>query len=450
MREGLTEVVEVTELPGVGRTAAHERPPDVGDHAIVAAVHACARPRSASRHREPRDGSGDRLRGRQHHARRDAPSVNPPCRGGGSSRISSLRAGYFKRVNGDVLRDPRVAVYVNDGRQHLQMQPPALLRSDHAGASADWLCRSGCALFEEFYALARTRLKAEGYVSQWLPAYQVPGATTLAMIRAFIDVFPQTVLISGAEADLLLLGANDSGIDIDPARVAAALSSAPAVKADLARVDLGSVREIVGTFVGSAQKLAEATRDSAPVSDDRPIQEYGVASLLDFGEAVPSVCRGPGAGRRVVSEVLRRRQTGSARGRARYLPGAPRSRLRFVSGGDGPHAPRHGSPGPPRRGQCVSGRHRSRVGGSAQHPGALVRSAGPVRGSDCRVPRSDATGARFGPDALAPGRGARVTRRARPRRSSTCADRCSSTPTTRSPGRICRPFSRLTRVAERP
>ena len=141
---------------------------------------------------------------------------------------------------------------------------------------------------QEFYALARTRLKPRGYVSQWLPAYQVPGATTLAMIRAFIDVFPQAVLISGAEADLLLLGANDAEIAIDPARLAAALSRAPAVEADLARVDLGSVREIVGTFVGSAQKLAEATRDAAPVSDDRPIQEYGVASLLDFGEAVPS------------------------------------------------------------------------------------------------------------------------------------------------------------------
>ena len=204
------------------------------------------------------------------------------------SRDILASSGYFKEANGDVLRDPRVVVYVNDGRQHLQMQQPGsydLITLEpppigYAGVAALYS--------QEFYALARTRLKPHGYVSQWLPAYQVPGATTLAMIRAFIDVFPQAVLISGAEADLLLLGANDSQIEIDPARLAAALSGAAAVKADLARVDLGSAREIVGTFVGSAQKLAEATRDSAPVSDDRPIQEYGVASLLDFGEAVPS------------------------------------------------------------------------------------------------------------------------------------------------------------------
>jgi Flp pilus assembly protein TadD len=60
------------------------------------------------------------------------------------------------------------------------------------------------------------------------------------------------------------------------------------VQADLQRVDLGTLREIVGTFVGSAQKLAEATADTAAVSDDHPVQEYGVLSLLNFGEAVPA------------------------------------------------------------------------------------------------------------------------------------------------------------------
>src|SRR5207244_13639167 len=112
--------------------------------------------------------------------------------------------------------------------------------------------------------------------------------TTLAMIRAFVDLFPNAVLLSGAEADLLLVGSNGAGIEIDPPRLAGALARAPAVQADLRRVDLGSVREIVGTFVGSPRRLADATRDVAPVSDDRPIQEYGVRSLLNLGEAVPA------------------------------------------------------------------------------------------------------------------------------------------------------------------
>ena len=178
-------------------------------------------------------------------------------------------------------------MHINDGRQHLQMQPPGtydLITLEpppiaHAGV--------GALYSREFYALARSRLEAGGYISQWLPAYQVPTETTLAMIRAFVDVFPQAVLLSGAESNLLLLGTNAARIEIDPDRLAAALARAPAVRMDLERLDLGEPHEIVGTFVGSARTLAEATRGIAPVTDDRPMQEYGVRSLLNFGRVVP-------------------------------------------------------------------------------------------------------------------------------------------------------------------
>jgi tetratricopeptide (TPR) repeat protein len=144
----------------------------------------------------------------------------------------------------------------------------------------------GALYSREFYALARTRLTPGGYVSQWLPAYQVPAAVTLAMVRAFVEIFPQAVLLSGAKADLVLLGANDAAVQIDPARLASRLSNAPAVQADLQQFGLGSVREIVGTFVGSARNLADASRDSAPVTDDRPILEYSVRSWLNTGRHV--------------------------------------------------------------------------------------------------------------------------------------------------------------------
>jgi spermidine synthase len=195
-------------------------------------------------------------------------------------------AGYFSGVNGDVLKDSRVAVYVNDGRHHLQMQPPESY--DVIALEPPPIGYAGVAALysEEFYQLARTRLKREGFISQWLPSYQVPTSTTLSMIRAFIDVFPQAVLLSGAQADLILIGAKDR-IEVDPNQLFAALSRRPEARADLARLDLGTPREIVGMFVGSAGTLADATRASVPVTDDRPVQEYGVRSLLNFGESVP-------------------------------------------------------------------------------------------------------------------------------------------------------------------
>lgn len=199
-----------------------------------------------------------------------------------------VQADRFGNANGGVLRDPRVTVYVNDGRHHLRMRPPASF--DLITLEPPPVAYAGVAALysREFYELVRERLAPGGYLSQWLPAYQVPAESALALIRAFIEVFPQAVLLSGAEADLLLLGVKDRRIEIDPVRVAERLAAAPAVQADLARVDLGQVHEIVGMFVGSSARLAEATRGTLPVTDDRPIQEYAVRSLLEFGEAVPA------------------------------------------------------------------------------------------------------------------------------------------------------------------
>jgi hypothetical protein len=160
----------------------------------------------------------------------------------------------------------------------ITLEPPPIA---HAGVAALYS--------REFYELARSRLKTGGYVSQWLPAYQVPAESSLSMVRAFLDVFPQSVLLSGAQAELLMIGTTASRIELDPIQVAATLAGEPAVREDLARLDLGSVREIAGTFVGSAETLARATRASPPVTDDRPLQEYGVRSGLSAGlMGVPS------------------------------------------------------------------------------------------------------------------------------------------------------------------
>jgi spermidine synthase/tetratricopeptide (TPR) repeat protein len=197
-------------------------------------------------------------------------------------------ASFFRDANHDVLRSPKVDVFVNDGRQHLEMaaprtydlitlEPPPIA---HAGVAALYS--------REFYELAQSRLTPGGYISQWLPAYQVPEESSLAMVRAFLDVFPQSVLVSGTQAELLLIGTTSRRIELDPDRVAMKLQSEPAVHDDLARLDLGTVRDIAGTFVGSAATLARAASASPPVTDDRPLQEYGVRSGLTAGlQGVP-------------------------------------------------------------------------------------------------------------------------------------------------------------------
>ena len=182
------------------------------------------------------------------------------------------------------------------------LEPPPIA---YAGVSALYS--------REFYELARTRLTPDGYISQWLPSYQVPSAIALAMVRAFVDVFPQSVLLSGAASDLLLLGVNGPRIEIDPGAVSAALSSAPAVRADLERIDLGTVHEIVGTFVASARTLNDATRGARPSSTIARRRNTACRSMLSIGHGVPAVDYRPRPGGGMVSPLFHGRHTRAGR-----------------------------------------------------------------------------------------------------------------------------------------
>jgi len=284
--EGVNEIVTITETEGKGRTLM------TNGHAMSATWPLSQRYMRALAHvpllmlDRPRRalvigfGVGNTT---------DAASLHPSLERvevADLSRNVLDHAGFFGDANHDVLANPRVSVFLNDGRHHLEMQPPESY--DLVALEPPPIGYAGVAALysEEFYSLVRTRLTVGGFISQWLPSYQVPTSTALSMIRAFVNVFPQTVLLSGAGADLILIGAKDR-IEVAPDRLFAALNERPRVRADLARLDLGTPREIVGMFVGSAGRLADATRDAQPVTDDRPVQEYGVRSLLNLGESVP-------------------------------------------------------------------------------------------------------------------------------------------------------------------
>jgi hypothetical protein len=191
-------------------------------------------------------------------------------------------ARWFTATNGDILRNPKVGVYVNDGRHHLRMLPPASY--DLVTLEPPPIALAGVASLysREFYELARSRLKRGGYLTQWLPAYQVPEYTSLAMVRAFLDVFPTAVLLSGATNDLILMGVNGDRLEFDPARAWARIAAEPALRDDLARTSLGTLTEIVGTFAASASTLVVATERSLPLTDDYPINEYILQSRLRY------------------------------------------------------------------------------------------------------------------------------------------------------------------------
>ena len=196
------------------------------------------------------------------------------------SRDILEQAGQFADANGDVLADPRVRVHVNDARQHLRMlseptydlitgEPPPL---PHAGVVNLYT--------QEFFELVRSRLRPGGIATYWMPGFQIGEAAVRSVVRAFLEVFPDALLLDGHTQQLILVGRRDGPLFFDPARLRALLRSSPGAARDLRWISLDRTAEWVGVFAASSATLARATADAAPLRDDRPVLEYGSRELV--------------------------------------------------------------------------------------------------------------------------------------------------------------------------
>ncbi|MBW1807193.1 MAG: hypothetical protein JRJ87_03295 [Deltaproteobacteria bacterium] len=196
------------------------------------------------------------------------------------SRAILEHAVYFRANNQGVLKDPRVKVYVNDGRHHLLMQPEHSYDLITLEPPPISLAGVSSLYTKEFYELVKSRLGPGGYITQWLPFYQLDGDATLSVVRAFIDVFPDSVLLNGTSRDMILMGRKDGGITFDIDKVESYLADNPAVQRDLDAIKLGTLTELAGSFAASSETLEKATRAVAATTDDRPAMEYSVHSKL--------------------------------------------------------------------------------------------------------------------------------------------------------------------------
>jgi spermidine synthase len=183
-------------------------------------------------------------------------------------------APNFNNANQGILQDPRVHVYVNDGRQHLRMQKE--MQYDLVTLEPPPLVSAGVASLysTEFYRLAFRKLKPGGFLTQWLPIYQVDGSDSRKLIRAFLEVFPNGVLLNGYGREMILMGQKEGPNQVEWRGLQPKIDGEPDVKADLARVDLSKPVEILGTFIASGPWLKEHLKNTSPMNDDIPTIEY--------------------------------------------------------------------------------------------------------------------------------------------------------------------------------
>lgn len=198
--------------------------------------------------------------------------------------------------NDHPLRDSRVRLHLEDGRQFLRNtserfdlitgEPPP----PRTPGSVNIYTR-------EYFALIYDRLAEGGVATYWLPVGRPdPGTNVSPIMRAFCDVFEDCSLWNATPFDLMLMGSR-GGANAGPVSEDHFVHpwTVPALRARLSEVGFELPQQVGATFLGDADYLRMLTADTPPLDDNHPQRlrpRAGHPSLSDPGYGVdPAVTR---------------------------------------------------------------------------------------------------------------------------------------------------------------
>jgi spermidine synthase len=186
----------------------------------------------------------------------------------------------LRQINGDVVRDPRVHLRLDDGRAFMKF---ATRRYDMITADPihPKVSRVGYLYTREYYQALRSRLNPGGIVCQWMPLYQIAPLRLRSAIRTFVEVFPHATLWYVDNHALLLAREDSSRIDF---AMLQERFEQPEVREDLVSIGIASTEALVSHLLMGPEELrAFVGKDQVPLNtDDHPYLEYFVPGDLFY------------------------------------------------------------------------------------------------------------------------------------------------------------------------
>ena len=180
---------------------------------------------------------------------------------------------FFRNFNGDVLADPRVRVFLEDGRTFIAAARGKydliVLDATHPTTGDSWALYT-----QEFYKECLAHLADTGVLVQWLPTHGLHPLDYRTALRTFISVFPHSSLWHSDTHTVLLATPGSQALDWH--RLAAPFAVAGQRRL-LALGDIGSPDELVSCFVAGEKEL-RGTAGDGPINRDN-------LAPLQFGEA---------------------------------------------------------------------------------------------------------------------------------------------------------------------
>ncbi len=197
-----------------------------------------------------------------------------------SPEVLQVSGSRLTAVNHGVLRDPRVHVEINDGRNFIlgtrDKFDVILSDSIHPRYAGN-----GSLYTRDYFEICRRHLTGAGVMSMWLPMYSLTPRNYLEIVRAFRDVFPNTTIWSVPNTPnsfTIVIGRLEEGpLPLD--RVAR--NWTPPVAQDLAGIGMYKPEDLLTALMLGPAEVEKITRNVPPHTDDLPTVEYESGRVID-------------------------------------------------------------------------------------------------------------------------------------------------------------------------
>lgn len=203
-------------------------------------------------------------------------------------------ARCFAEANGHVLDDPRVEVSINDARNELAFRPSSydVIVSE---PSNPWMTVASNLFTEEFFEIARARLRPGGIFGQWIQTYCLAPDLVKSILAAFHRSFPHALVFETLDGvDLLVVG-SDRPLSFDRGRIAARMSELR-VRIDLGRVGVQDPDDFLAMLQTGGRALDDVVDGARRNTDDNGLVEFAAPKslYLDSQDANIAMLEGQG------------------------------------------------------------------------------------------------------------------------------------------------------------
>lgn len=185
---------------------------------------------------------------------------------------------FFKDLNRDVLKDPRVHMIVNDGRNFVLLHPEKydVIISE---PSNPWMAGVANLFSLEHFKIMRERLNPGGIVCQWLHAYSMSTEDLNMIIRTFTRGFKHVQLWNSYYPDLMLLGFNEEPV-LDLAKIREKWESIPLIRDDLSPHGIANEKALFASFWLGDRTVRDISSRASIHSDNKPLLEFSAPRNL--------------------------------------------------------------------------------------------------------------------------------------------------------------------------